>query len=126
MNRVIFGEGEHLHDPLFIFSDEDCDEPFKYNQKAIDSVLGEMKKRELAAFHHLLDATHLDYSWPSEMSKFYPFDEKIDYIDAAIGRNGLEKIKNHYGMCSILSTIYLESSESLEDYYVAARMRLSS
>jgi hypothetical protein len=43
-----------------------------------------------------LDATHHDYSWPSEMSKFFPFDEKINYISAAISKKGLEKIKNRY------------------------------
>jgi glucan phosphoethanolaminetransferase (alkaline phosphatase superfamily) len=97
MNRVIFGEGERLADALFISDDEDCDEPFERDQKAIDNLLLEMQKGGSGrVFIVFLDATHHDYSWPSEMSKYFPFEEKINYISAAISKKGLEKIKNRY------------------------------
>jgi membrane-anchored protein YejM (alkaline phosphatase superfamily) len=97
MNRVIFGEGEHLADALFISEDEDCDEPYKRDQKAMDNLLVEMQKGGSGhLFIVFLDATHHHYSWPIEMSKFYPFEEKINYISAAVSKKGLEKIKNRY------------------------------
>lgn len=97
MNRVIFGEGEYLADVLFSSEDEDCDEPYKRDLKAIDNLFFEMKKEESGRlFIVFLDATHHDYSWPSEMSRFYPFEEKINYIGAAVSKKGLEKIKNRY------------------------------
>jgi glucan phosphoethanolaminetransferase (alkaline phosphatase superfamily) len=117
MNRVIFGEGEHLADTLFISEDEDCDEPFERDQKAIDSVLGEMKKGSSGRlFITFLDATHLDYSWPTEMSKFYPFEEKINYISAAMGGNGLEKIKNRYrNALYFIDDLFGKFIQALED-----------
>jgi glucan phosphoethanolaminetransferase (alkaline phosphatase superfamily) len=97
MNRVIFGEGEHLADALFIPEDADCNEPYERDQRAIDNLLVEMQKGGSGRiFIVFLDATHHDYSWPSEMSKFYPFEEKINYISAAVSKKGLEKIKNRY------------------------------
>ncbi len=97
MNRVIFGEGERLADALFLSDDEDCDEPYERDQKAIDNLLVEMQKGGPGRlFIVFLDATHHDYSWPSEMSRFFPFEEKINYISAAISKKGLEKIKNRY------------------------------
>ncbi len=97
MNRVIFGEGEHLADALFLPDDEDCDEPYERDQKAIDHLLVEMQKGGAGRlFIVFLDATHHDYSWPSEMSQFFPFEEKINYISAAMSKKGLEKIKNRY------------------------------
>jgi uncharacterized protein len=97
MNRVIFGEGEYLADALFVSDDEDCDEPYKRDQKAVESLLVEMQKEGSGRlFIVFLDATHHDYSWPREMSRFFPFEEKINYIMAAISKKGLEKIKNRY------------------------------
>lgn len=97
MNRVIFGEGERLVDTLFLSDDEDCNELYERDQKTIDNLLVEMQKEEAGRlFIVFLDATHHDYSWPSEMSKFFPFEEKINYISAAVSKKGLEKIKNRY------------------------------
>lgn len=97
MNRVIFGESEHLADALFLSDEEDCGEPYERDQEAIDHLLLEMQKGGSGRiFIVFLDATHHDYSWPSEMSKFFPFEEKINYISAAITKKGLEKIKNRY------------------------------
>jgi glucan phosphoethanolaminetransferase (alkaline phosphatase superfamily) len=97
MNRVIFGEGEHLADALFLSDDEDCNELYERDQKAIDNLLLEMQKGGSGRiFIIFLDATHHDYSWPSEMSKFFPFEEKINYINVAMSKKGLEKIKNRY------------------------------
>jgi glucan phosphoethanolaminetransferase (alkaline phosphatase superfamily) len=97
MDRVIFGEGERLADFLFISEDEDIGEPYARDQKAIDNLLLEMQKGSSGRlFIVFLDATHHDYSWPSEMTKFFPFDEKVNYISAAISNGGLDKIKNRY------------------------------
>ncbi len=97
MNRVIFGEGEHLADGIFLSEEEECAELYARDQKAIDNLLVEMQKPESGRlFIVFLDATHHDYSWPSEMTKFFPFEDKINYIQAAISNKGLDKIKNRY------------------------------
>lgn len=96
MNRVIFGEGEHLADTLFI-PDTDCDEPYLRDQSAVDNLIEQMQKEESGRlFIVFLDATHLDYSWPKENSRFRPFEEKINYLKVAITKKPLEKIINRY------------------------------
>ncbi len=96
MNRIIFGEGEHLADEMFL-PDDDCDEPYLRDQSAMDNLFMQMQKEESGrVFIVFLDATHLDYSWPREMTRFTPFDERINYFKAALCRDRLEGIINRY------------------------------
>lgn len=97
MNRLIFGEGDRLADTMFISEDVDCVEPYERDRKAMDNLFAKMQEEGSGRlFIVFLDATHLDYSWPREMTKFFPFEEKINYLSAAISKKGLEKIKNRY------------------------------
>ena len=97
MDRVIFGEGQHLADALFIPDDEEIEEPYVRDQKAIDNLLMEMNKEGSGRlFIVFLDSTHHDYSWPNEMTRFYPIEDKINYLKAAVSQGGLEEIKNRY------------------------------
>ncbi|MBI2811274.1 MAG: sulfatase-like hydrolase/transferase [Candidatus Melainabacteria bacterium] len=97
MDRVIFGEGQHLADSLFAPEEEDVDEPYVRDQKSIDNLLSEMNKEGSGRFFLVfLDATHFDYSWPKEATHFSPYEEKINYFKAAMSSSGVEGIKNRY------------------------------
>lgn len=97
MDRVIFGEGGHLADSMFILEDDESEEVYIRDQKAMDNLLVEMNKPGTGrVFIVFLDATHLDYSWPKESTRFNPVDENIDYFKAVVSNNGMEKIKNRY------------------------------
>lgn len=97
MDRVIFGEGGHLADVLFIPEEEDTDEPHERDFKAMETLQKEMVKGDGGRlFVVFLDATHLDYSWPKEMSRFFPYSDKINYFTAGFSKKGLEGIKNRY------------------------------
>lgn len=97
MNRLIFGEGEYLADALFIPDDDESIEAYIRDQKAMDQVATEMAKGASGrVFIVFLDATHLDYSWPKEMTQFYPVIDKINYFTAGFSKQGLIRIKNRY------------------------------
>jgi glucan phosphoethanolaminetransferase (alkaline phosphatase superfamily) len=97
MNRLIFGEGEHLADAIFYPDEEECDEPYLRDQSTIDHLIVQMNKGGSGRlFVVFLDATHLDYSWPKEMTKFVPFEKKINYFTAAFSKGGLYGIINRY------------------------------
>jgi glucan phosphoethanolaminetransferase (alkaline phosphatase superfamily) len=96
MNHRIFGEGEHLADSMFI-PEDDCNEPYERDKCAIDHLLARMDQGESGrVFIVFLDATHLDYSWPMEMTRFTPFEERINYFRAALCRDGVGGIINRY------------------------------
>ena len=97
MNKLIFGEGEHLADSLFLPDEIECAEPYQRDQSAVDALIGKMKTQESASlFIVFLDATHLDYSWPLDKSPFTPFEDKINYFKAALFRDGVKGIINRY------------------------------
>lgn len=96
MNRIIFGEGEHLADVMH-HPDVECDEPYLRDQSAVDNLLMQMQREESGrVFIVFLDATHLDYSWPKEMTRFEPYEEKINYFKAALSKKRLDGIINRY------------------------------
>ncbi|MBS0620581.1 MAG: sulfatase-like hydrolase/transferase [Verrucomicrobia bacterium] len=98
MNRMIFGEGEQLASTLFV-PEEDCGAPYVRDQSAMNHLFEEMGKTEAGGgrlFVVFLDATHFDYSWPEEETYFYPFENRINYLKAALTKSGLEGIKNRY------------------------------
>ncbi len=97
MNRLIFGDGEHLADRMFIPDEQECGEPYLRDVSAIDNLIEEMQNEGSGRmFIVFLDATHLDYSWPRESSPFGPYEEKINYFKAALSRGGLDGIINRY------------------------------
>ncbi len=97
MNRLIFGEGEYLADSIFYPDEEECNEPYLRDQSAINHLIDQMNRGGSGRlFIVFLDATHLDYSWPLEMTVFTPYEEKINYFKAAFGRNKPEEIINRY------------------------------
>ncbi len=97
MNRLIFGEGEHLADSMFFPDEEECDEPYLRDQSTIDNLIKQMNKGGSGRlFIVFLDATHFDYSWPKEATLFTPYDEKINYLKAAFGKARPEGIINRY------------------------------
>lgn len=97
MNRLIFGEGEHLADAIFFPDEEECDEPYLRDLSVIDNLVMQMNKGGSGRlFIVFLDATHLDYSWPKEMTRFTPIEEKINYLKAAVSKGGLDGIINRY------------------------------
>lgn len=96
MNRLIFGEAEHLAHSMFV-PDEECEEPWLRDKNAIDHLLALMNQGGSGrVFIVFLDATHLDYSWPAEMTRFTPFEKKINYFRAALGNNDVNGIINRY------------------------------
>ena len=97
MNRVIFGEGEYLADAMFVPNEEEYSEPWLRDQSAMDNLLMQMQdKHSGRMFITFLDATYLDYSWPKELTKFEPFEQKINYFKAALSKGGLDGIINRY------------------------------
>lgn len=97
MNRLIFGEGEHLADTMFFPDEEECYEPYLRDLGAIDNLIKLMNKEGSGRlFIVFLDATHLDYSWPKEATLFTPYEEKINYFKAALGKARPEGIVNRY------------------------------
>ncbi|MBS0604853.1 MAG: sulfatase-like hydrolase/transferase [Verrucomicrobia bacterium] len=97
MNRLIFGEGEHLADAMFIPDEEECYEPYLRDESAMENLFVQMQKEGSGRmFIVFLDATHLDYSWPKEMTRFTPYEEKINYFHAALTKDGLGGIINRY------------------------------
>ena len=97
MNRIIFGEGEHLADAIYVPDEEECYEPWLRDQSAIDNLIDQMQSQGSGrVFITFLDATQLDYSWPNELTQFHPFEKKINYFKAAMSKEGLEGIINRY------------------------------
>lgn len=97
MNRLIFGEGEHLADEIFYPDEVECSEPYLRDQSAIDHLIEQMHKEGAGRlFITFLDATHLDYSWPKEMTRFTPFMEKVNYFKVALSHRGVDGIINRY------------------------------
>jgi membrane-anchored protein YejM (alkaline phosphatase superfamily) len=97
MNRLIFGEGEHLADSIFFPNEEECYEPYMRDQSAIDHLLEQMNQEGSGRlFIVFLDATHFDYSWPKEASRFNPFMEKINYFKVVLSNRGIDGIINRY------------------------------
>ena len=97
MNRLIFGEGEHLADSIFSPNEEECYEPYMRDQSAIDHLMEQMNREGSGRlFIVFLDATHFDYSWPKETSRFNPFMEKINYFKVVLSNGGIEGIINRY------------------------------
>lgn len=115
MDRIIFGEDQHLADSFFIPEDEEVDEPYLRDQKAIDNLLVEMDKGSSGrVFITFLDATHFDYSWPKELTQFYPIEDKINYFKAAVYQGGLESIKNRYrNALHFVDTLFAKFLKSL-------------
>lgn len=97
MNRLIFGEGEYLADSIFFPDEEGCPEPYLRDISVTHHLVEQMGKEGAGrVFIVFLDATHLDYSWPKEMTLFTPYEEKINYFKAAFGRSRPETIINRY------------------------------
>jgi len=97
MNRLIFGEAEHLADSMFIPDEQECDEPYLRDLVAMQNLLGKMGQESSGRlFIVFLDGTHLDYSWPKEMTQFTPYEERINYFKAALSKEGLTGIINRY------------------------------
>jgi glucan phosphoethanolaminetransferase (alkaline phosphatase superfamily) len=97
MSRLIFGEGEYLASAIFLPDEERCCEPYLRDQSAIEDLTRHMGEGSAARlFIVFLDATHLDYSWPKEQTRFTPCEERINYFKAAVSKKGLEGIINRY------------------------------
>jgi glucan phosphoethanolaminetransferase (alkaline phosphatase superfamily) len=97
MNRLIFGEGEHLADSIFFPDEEECNENYLRDQSTIGNTIEQMGKGGSGRlFIVFLEATHFDYSWPREQTLFMPFVEKINYFKAALGKRAPEQIINRY------------------------------
>jgi len=98
MDQRIFGDNAHLADQLYSFG-EPSDPQYAKDKKAIEKMIEDMKSGPAGGrvFIIFLDSTHHDYSWPAnQASLFEPFDEKINFIKAALSNSGLEMIKNRY------------------------------
>ena len=97
MDQIIFGQGNHLAEEIFVPDDMETSEPYQRDTKAMEHLYSKMEKEESGrVFITFLDATHFDYSWPREMTQFYPFGEKINYFKIALSRDGVNDIKNRY------------------------------
>src|SRR5581483_4432687 len=97
MNRLIFGEGEHLADSIFFPDQEKCCEPYLRDQSVMAHTIQQMNdERSGRLFLIFLDATHFDYSWPKEKTFFTPFVEKINYFTAAFEKRKPRMIINRY------------------------------
>ncbi len=99
MDRLIFGEDNHLVDIMVNFDDEQK-APHERDQYVVEQMIHQMKDSQESGgrvFIVFLDSTHLDYSWPEKThSAFQPYEKKINYLKAAFTNAGLEKIKNRY------------------------------
>ncbi len=117
MDRIIFGEGAHLADAIFMPDDEEIEEkPYLRDQKAIDNLLVEMDNGKSGRlFIVFLDATHFDYSWPPEMTRFHPIKEKINYFKAAVSQRGLPEIINRYrNALSFIDSLFEKFLDALD------------
>lgn len=98
MDQRIFGDNAHLADHLYSFS-EPSDPQYAKDKKAMEKMIEDMKSGTPGGrmFIIFLDSTHHDYSWPAnQTSLFEPYDEKINFLKAALSNSGLEMIKNRY------------------------------
>jgi glucan phosphoethanolaminetransferase (alkaline phosphatase superfamily) len=97
MNRLIFGEGEYLADSMFFPDEEECPEPYLRDVSSLSHIKQQMQAPGTGRmFIVFLDATHFDYSWPKEKTLFNPYEEKVNYFKAAVGRSRPEGIINRY------------------------------
>jgi membrane-anchored protein YejM (alkaline phosphatase superfamily) len=65
----------------------------------MEKLIEEMKNPHASSgrvFLIFLDSTHHDYSWPKDLSRFHPYEEKVNYFKAALTNQCLEGIKNRY------------------------------
>ncbi len=99
MDKVIFGENLLLADELITFDNHNAQVPCERDKKAMQTLIEKMQEKPSGGrlFIVFLDATHHDYSWPKEeYCIFKPYEEKINFLKAALCNSGLELIKNRY------------------------------
>ncbi len=100
MDQMLLGEHCHLADRLYECRTSASQAPSESDgiamQKLLDDALSAEKKGG-RLFVVFLDATHFDYSWPQDQAPlFEPYEEKINYLQAACNRRNLDLIKNRY------------------------------
>lgn len=98
MDQRIFGVSNYLADIFFAQESPEKEAPYMRDQQSIERLLEQMATEPSGGrlFIVFLDATHLDYSWPEENTRFTPCIDKINYLKAALSNSDIEKIKNRY------------------------------
>ena len=100
MDEVLFGKGCHLLTSQRVYPQQKNIEPHQADSEAIQDLCKDIQKSDRAGgrvFIVFLDSTHFGYSWPKEyIAPFSPYDDKINYINAAVSSKNITKIKNRY------------------------------
>lgn len=118
MDQRIFGVGNYLTDSLFTQEPEN-QAPCTRDQRAVAALIRQMDKEAAGGrlFIVFLDATHFDYSWPKENTRFEPCGDKINYLKAALSNADLELIKNRYrNSLSFVDTLFGQFMQKLQSY----------
>lgn len=119
MDQRIFGVGNYLMDSLFTEEEAESQAPCMRDQHAVEALIHQMDKEAAGGrlFIVFLDATHFDYSWPKESTRFEPCGDKINYLKAALSNSDLELIKNRYrNSLSFVDTLFGRFMQKLQNY----------
>lgn len=114
MNQILFGNGEYLADSLFT-PHKECTELYLRDRATMDHLITQMQTPGSGrVFILFLDATHFDYSWPKETTPFFPYQNKIDYLDALFSKKASEGLINRYkNAVYFIDTLFAQFSNAL-------------
>jgi len=98
MDQMIFGKDRYLADVFLEFPHRGNIQACESDEQAmreLKRICGESPTQSGRLFIVFLDSTHFDYSWPKQMTRFFPISE-INYLTAMWSKDNLETIKNRY------------------------------
>lgn len=97
MDEIIFGEATQYAESIYTFFNDEKEPPCERDERAINQLCEDMQKGDGGrVFIVFLDGTHFDYSWPSENTRFTPFEEQVNFVKFAFIKGDLEPLKNRY------------------------------
>ena len=119
MDEVLFGKERYLLSSERVYPQQREMEPWEADRLAMQDLCRDINKSERSGgrvFIVFLDSTHFGYSWPKDFqAPFKPYDQKINYIDAAVSSKNLDKIKNRYrNSIYYIDSLFGEFTETLK------------
>lgn len=97
MDKFLFGEYLSLIDKVIDLSQYKELTPAERDRKIFDHFANNTQKNDSILNIFFLDATHSEYSWPSDFPTFYkPISSSINYVRISQSKKKLPLIKNRY------------------------------
>lgn len=96
MDTLLFGSNHELIDQFHNLFRTYPEKAYQTDQKTLTVFEKEFKGKEGNLFIFFWDATHFDYSWPKQETKFSPIASELDYFRPVHKELNLTLLKNNY------------------------------